>query len=261
MGAWGTGILQDDTVLDIIEEFKDYLKQTQDIKKTKSLIIENNQEIIEDEDDGPLLWIALAKCLWDYGSLDEEVYKKVVSDFKSEKGLDRWKEESDNDYIKRKKIISEFIEIISIPNPKVKKLPKLVIRKPVFETGDCLSLKVDEKHYGAAIVAKTDNTNIEYGSNLIIVLDYWDINEPKLGDFLILKPLKLTFAKWDGRVHKAWCCKSGFKEYKNRYNKIGNVDVSRFVEEDSKSYSSWSGILAPIKYQYEGYNPEDPTLL
>ncbi len=46
MGSWGIGILQDDTVLDIIDEFKDYLKETQNITDSTIKLIENNIEII-----------------------------------------------------------------------------------------------------------------------------------------------------------------------------------------------------------------------
>jgi hypothetical protein len=75
--------MQDDTVLDVIEEFKNYLKETQSVEKSTAMPLSNNQEILEDEDEGPLFWLALAKCQWEYGVLEKGVLEQVITDLYS----------------------------------------------------------------------------------------------------------------------------------------------------------------------------------
>lgn len=249
MGAWGAGIMQDDTVLDIIDEFKDLLKENQNIKEATATLIINNNYLIEDEDQGPLFWIALAKCQWEYGELESEVYNHVVKDFNQESGLSLWKEGSGKEYLKRKRVISDFILKISKPNVKTKKLPKKVIRKPIFQAGDCLSLKVNDEYYGAALVVRYDDSNEEYGKNLIIALDYWEKREPVIEDFSRTEFLALTIGNWNGRILDAWCSSFGFKGLKNKIVNVGNIDVSRFKELDTTYYFRWDSFLRQIEMQ------------
>lgn len=252
MGSWGTGIMQDDTVLDIIEEFKNYLKDYQNVTVATQKLIENNSEIIEDSDEGPLVWIALAKCQWEYGKLDVEIYNRVVQDFKKEIGMDLWKEESVKEYEKRKKVISEFISKIGQPNPKIKKMPRKVVRKPVFEAGDCLSLKLNDEYFGAALVVRYDDSSEEYGKNLIIALDYWERQEPVLKDFSEIRFLTLNFGNWNGETLDSWLSPLGFREYKSRVIKIGNIDISRYKDLSSRYYYRWDSFLHQIEREKSG---------
>lgn len=251
MGAWGSGITQDDTVLDLIEDFKDSVKKTKNIEITTKLLIENNKYLIDDEDEGPLFWIALAKCQWEYGNLQTDVLEKVIDDFEKENGLGIWKEESQKDYLARKKVIMNFIENIKHTNPKPKKLPKLTIRKPLFKEGDCLSIKVNEHYYGAAIVIKADDSDPEYGENLIIATTYWNQVPPKQENFLKKEWLKLTYENWNGSVHKSWYGPQGFRKYKDVIVKVGSIDVSEFKEIPCESYSLWSSLIELIGRQMD----------
>jgi hypothetical protein len=249
MGSWGTGIMQDDVVLDVVDEFKDLLKETQNIKETSIKLINDNRELIEDKDEGPQFWIALAKCQWDYGHLDPEVLVHVIQNYDQDKGFDLWKEESKKEYFKRKKVVYDFIQKISLQNPKVKKIPKLIIRKPLFEEGDCLALKISEHSYGAALVTHYDDSSKEYGSNLIIALDYWDDRQPTLDVFFEPQFLHLTYGEWNGAIHKSWIARSGFRDNKDKIIKIGNIDVSKYKNIEDNSYSSWDFLFRLIEKQ------------
>jgi len=252
MGCWGTGIMQDDTILDIIEDFKDYLKETQNVEESSKKLIANNKELIEDEDLGPLFWIALAKCQWEYGKLDTEVHNKIINDYKEEKGLDLWKEQSEKEYLKRKKVISEFISKIEQTNNNVKKIPKKVVRKPIFEEGDCLSLKINDYYYGAAIVVKSDDSDDEYGANLIVALDYWEKREPVLKDFQKARFLTPTFGVWKGKMFKSWYLCVGFRKYKDKIIKVSNINITKYRDLDSSYHAGWGALLYIIELQKAG---------
>ena len=83
MGTWGTGLYQDDTTCDIKEEYLNLLKIGKEPKEAMEEMIINWEECIEDVEEGPLFWFALAETQWKYGLLDEKVkdhkwYKKYV---------------------------------------------------------------------------------------------------------------------------------------------------------------------------------------
>jgi hypothetical protein len=68
-----------------------------------------------------------------------------------------------------------------VRNPGDKKGP--LIRPPIFSTGDCLSIKLSARRYGAALVLATDHRDINYGKygrNLICTLDYLNNKPPSI---------------------------------------------------------------------------------
>src|SRR5579871_4833610 len=93
MGAWGAGIRQDDFVCDVIGVFEDLLKAGNTVRDTTKAVKSRFAAEIEDSDDGPLFWIALADVQWTYGELEPQVLNRVQEDFNSGRGLDRWTED------------------------------------------------------------------------------------------------------------------------------------------------------------------------
>ena len=94
MGAWGTKLYQDDVTCDVRDEYIDWLKVESDNVKVTQTVIDNNIDYIEDEEDGPLFWFALADTQWKYGRLLPEVKEKAIKYIEDGKDLERWK---DND--------------------------------------------------------------------------------------------------------------------------------------------------------------------
>ena len=71
MGTWNFGIKSDDFVLDVMDTFKDYLKQNKSIAEATNLVSKKYASSINDVDEGPLFWIALGELQWTYGALDK----------------------------------------------------------------------------------------------------------------------------------------------------------------------------------------------
>ena len=172
MGTWGYKVKQDDFVLDVIDYFNRQLKQNQNLEQTTKEVLNEFSFVFDDSDDGPLFWMALAEIQWQYGYLQENILDKVKQDLREEVGLERWQEAGDKAFEKRKRELKKFIEKIEGKNPKPKKLPKIIIRKPKYHQGDCLSIQLSNGLFGAAIVLRADHSEPEYGKNLIGVLDH-----------------------------------------------------------------------------------------
>ena len=147
MGTWGFGIESDDFVQDVVGDFKDRLKEGASLKDATESLLSRYAGSADDPGDGPLLWLAIAHRQWTHGTIAPAVLGKVVEDFEDGAGLESWEDESPAVLEKRRQRLASCIEKIQSPNPKPSPRPKLIVRKPIFERGDCLSVQMDDGTY------------------------------------------------------------------------------------------------------------------
>jgi hypothetical protein len=77
MGAWGTGINQNDTFQDLIIEFMDLYNDNYEVKDIPKMINERNNSISNDIDEYASFWFAMAMGQWKCGKLQSEVLEIV----------------------------------------------------------------------------------------------------------------------------------------------------------------------------------------
>ncbi len=141
MGAWGTGLYQDDVTCDIKEEYLNRLRIGYTNIEATQEVIDHNMDSIEDVEDGPLFWFALADVQWKYGRLLPEVKEEALKYIQSGNDLERWKENK-KQYEKRKQVLKELEVRLNSPQPPEKKLTKLTIHKATWEVGDVLLYQI-----------------------------------------------------------------------------------------------------------------------
>ncbi len=90
MGAWGVGIRQDDFGCDVEGAFEDQLKDGKTIDEATRYVHEHFANAVNDCDDGPLFWLALADMQWKYGDLDPAALQRVTEIVDSDTGMERW---------------------------------------------------------------------------------------------------------------------------------------------------------------------------
>ena len=73
MGAWGIGLYQDDVAEDVREDYKSYLREGLNNEQAYEKIFIQYKEVINDSEDGPIFWFALADTMWELGKLNNEV--------------------------------------------------------------------------------------------------------------------------------------------------------------------------------------------
>jgi hypothetical protein len=250
MGVWGHGIRQDDFVCDVIGVFEDLLKAGRSVGDATNAVKSKFAAEIKDTDDGPLFWIALADAQWTYGGLEPQVLRRVQEDFESDHGLDRWRDD-ERSFSRRKAAIAKFVSKIAEPNPRPKRPTKVVVRAPKFRSGDCLSIRLANGQYAAAVVLAADHSNVEYGKNLIGVLNYLSADKPTLDVFCKRKWLFRTHHSWNGQMDLAWYQPLGFRAAKDRIEIVGQVDILDSDPKASNSYCGWAGIGEQVVYQHE----------
>lgn len=141
MGTWGVGLYQDDVTCDIKEEYLNRLRIGYSNIEATQEVIDYNMDSIEDEEEGPLFWFALADIQWRYGRLLLEVKEEALRCIKSGEDLERWKE-NPQQYKKRKLVLEELEERLNSPQPPEKKLAKLKVHKADWEIGDVLLYQI-----------------------------------------------------------------------------------------------------------------------
>jgi hypothetical protein len=250
MGAWGHGIRQDDFVCDVIGVFEDLLKAGKSVGDATKAVKSKFASEIKDTDDGPLFWIALADVQWTYGEPEAPVLRRVQDDFDSGRGRDRWSGDQ-RGLSRRRAALQRFISKIAEPNPRPKKPPKIVVRAPKFQPGDCLSIHMSNCQYDAALVLVADHSNVEYGKNLIGVLDYLSPEKPTIEVFRKRKWLVLTHHSWNNKIDIAWYQPVSFRAAKDRLEIVARVEILGSDPKDSNSYCGWTGIGEQAIYQRE----------
>lgn len=248
MGNWGYGIRQDDFVLDVIGVFEDLLKSGKNIADATKAAMSQFAAEIKDADDGPLFWIAIADVQWTYGKLEQEVLQRVKHDYDSRKSLSHWTE-NEHGFKGRCAALDKFITKISGPNTRPKKPTKIVIRAPKFRSGDCLAVHLADGQYVAALVLAADHSNLEYGTNLIVVLDYLSPEKPTMQVFRNRKWLFLNHNNWKNHMDIAWYLHVGFRAIRHSIEIIGQIEILDSDPKESDAYAGWNGIGEQVRLQ------------
>ena len=124
MGTWGTKLYQDDITSDVREYYQDVIKKTKDGSLTTEKLLKAFSSELDDRDDAPLVWFALADTQWDYGRLEDFVKEKALYYLEQGEDLFRWNDESPEDADKRKRILDKLKEKLLSPQPPEKKIAK-----------------------------------------------------------------------------------------------------------------------------------------
>lgn len=163
MGVFGVKIYEDDLALDVKEGYLDKLKKGIKDEVALKEIIKEYKDYINDIDDGPVFWIALANTMWKVGRLTEKVKKEALNAI--DKNLIKWKRETDEkEYKLREKELLKFKDKINKEMPKIKiyaenkkKLAKKNENKKYqWNIGDVYAYKLDNEK------AKELNLNGKY---------------------------------------------------------------------------------------------------
>lgn len=145
MGAWGANLYQDDVALDVKDEYKDNLRRGKTNEEAMQEIIDKYQELLEDEEDRGVFWLALADTQWNLGRLDEQVKKQALEIIELGTDLKRW-EVNEKLYNKRKEILEKIKEKLLSPQPEEKRMPKYRTYKCEWENGDVFAYQLKSEY-------------------------------------------------------------------------------------------------------------------
>lgn len=247
MGVFGVKIYEDDLALDVKEEYLDKLKKGIKDEVALKEMVEEYEDSIDDIDDGPVFWIALADTMWKVGRLTEKVKKEALNAI--DKNLTRWKNEVDEkEYKLRKKELLKFKDKINKEMPARKNLfvEKEKSKKEIeWHEGEIYAYKLESKEakekglYGRYLVIRKLREN-DYFNKRINAIAYCQITKnkdlPKSVDEINGLPYIIMFGVGNVRY-----------EYK--------IDIYNITKKVFKEKFIYLGNYKNIKEPYKEYEP------
>src|SRR5262245_32153824 len=103
MGVLGTAIFSDDLAADVRDAFTDYVAQGLNAAAATEKLIAESASSLEDDEEAPVFWLALAATQWKLGRLIDNVRDRALQVIDSGEDLRRWKESDKSTIEKRKK--------------------------------------------------------------------------------------------------------------------------------------------------------------
>jgi hypothetical protein len=144
MGVWGTAIFADDTAADTRDHFTDLAAEGLSAEEATKRLIAESAEVLEDDDEAMIFWLALAATQWKLGRLTYKVRTKALKIIDSGRDLKRWKENTKSDIKQREKHLAKLREQLLGPELPEKKLRRVKKITTDFKPGDIASYKLDE---------------------------------------------------------------------------------------------------------------------
>jgi hypothetical protein len=248
MGAWGTGVLSDDTVRDVYDSYLDLFNRGNPPELIRQKLLEDFEESMGDSTDGPLIWLGIAKAQWDCDQLEPLVLQRVREIVSEGLGLDLWAEQGERLLQRRRTILGQFLARLGTRNPRQRKPRKAVKRKAVFQPGDCLEVRLKDGDWGAILVLdgelESDDPYKEtYGTNLVVTLRYKSSEMPSLNVFEKREWFHLTHHSWKDHLELCYVTSTRFREVKDRLVRIGAIELRPTDPRTAKAYSPWANQL------------------
>ena len=143
MGTWGPGLYQNDMSDEIKQSFIDRCKRGHTIEEATEIFIKEYIEELNDEDDAPNFWFALADKQWKYGKLLPKVKENALYHIQNELKNETYNEFDKSEAKKRKKVLEDLREKLNSPMPLEKKISQYKLYKCEWKIGDTYAYPLD----------------------------------------------------------------------------------------------------------------------
>jgi sirohydrochlorin ferrochelatase len=109
MGAWGTGPFDDDVASDVRSTFENELEGGASVAYATTVVLREWSEAMDDEEDGPIVWLALASLQLGHGALQKRVRDEALAVIDGGQNQRRWDEETTpEDAAARRAVLEEL---------------------------------------------------------------------------------------------------------------------------------------------------------
>lgn len=238
MGTWGTAILRDDLARDVNQDYLDLyddgLAHPAIVKKLRHKYAAE----LKDSDDAPLFWLALAKAQWECGALEQAVLNRVLRIIERGQGLERWRARDAQALAKRKETLERFGQQIQLPNAKPRKRHKVRRHPPIYEAGDCLSIRLTNGNYGAAIVLAADDSHRTEGMNLVGLLNY---QSQELPTTMVFRKRRWLH-RWEAPA-TYWLLARSYKPVAVSFERVGQTKIRARDPQDAHIMGLWHDLI------------------
>ncbi len=142
MGAWGTGLFQDDTACDIRDDYKDHLGNGLSGPEATARILTEYKTSLDDPHEASVVWLALAAAQWRHGRLEPAILANALDVIDSGSDLRRWTPGTP-DFAKRRKVLEKVRVQITSPQPDAKKVRRRVLATCEWAVGTLIAYRLN----------------------------------------------------------------------------------------------------------------------
>lgn len=145
MGNWGLELYQNDTALDIKNEFEELFNNGKAVTEITDKLMEDYKSAMEDPNEESLFWFALADTQWNFGVLLPFVKEKALNwidyfcfELNSRTNINPNKEQ-------KKRVLYNLKAKLLSPQPPKKKISKRRIYACQWKIGDVFAYKLESE--------------------------------------------------------------------------------------------------------------------
>lgn len=123
MGAWGPGLFQDDVAEDVRGAYRELVGDGLAGPDATDEVLRRFQEATADQDDGPIVWLALAATQSKLGRLEDRIRDRALEVIRDGNDLNRWEFAADR---RRRTVVLAKLEadLIGPQRPPAKVKPR-----------------------------------------------------------------------------------------------------------------------------------------
>lgn len=143
MGMWGYELYQNDTSLDVKDEFVELFNAGKTVLEITDKLIEDYKSIMGDTEEEPLFWFALADTQWNLGVLLPVVKEKALYWIGKDSSMLNCQTIDMSTKAKRKNSLNDLQTKLLSPQPPVKKPVKKRIYKCQWKLGDVFAYQLE----------------------------------------------------------------------------------------------------------------------
>jgi len=189
MGAWGLEILEDDVALDVRDQLESYLDEGLSARRATGKVLRDFRMFLDDQDDEPIVWLALALTQSERGVLTTLVKKRALEVIDSGRDLLRWEAEP-NQVALRKVVLQNLRDHLTSSKP----LPKPFRSTNPWPTGTVVSYRLLNGSF--CLFCVVGECNHQTGTDPVVeVLDWQGHTPPSMAELAHLKTRASTPAQ------------------------------------------------------------------
>ena len=153
MGSWGTSIFANDTACDVRGMYEELLCYGHTPEDAEQQVLQELEMDIDDPENDPDAWLALAATEWRCGrKLSEDVRKVALTLIDQPASSELW--ETEKQKVNRRKALDRLREQLNAPLPRPKRLKPLPVIHSPWNVGDVVALRLPENDKYPALSGK-----------------------------------------------------------------------------------------------------------
>ena len=159
MGAWGTALFSDDTASDVRDSYRDLIGDGLSGPEATKRLVNEWSASLNDPDESPVFWLALAATQWKCGRLESHVLHQALNIIDNGLDLARW-QSNPKGYTKRKIVLDKLRAELTSPQPAEKRISKRFRDTNEWQVGDLVAYRMQS---GRFVILRTIGHHTDKG--------------------------------------------------------------------------------------------------